>query len=130
MKLVRHLDQKDRETDGALQWKSMGPKLRHAFQERGGRTFSDSQWLEYIYKGGNRPRFQYCKNFNDVLLSIRPIQGHTGGKWIACELMSHVAIALRCKERDVKLLSKTDRRWKGQERRATDSTLHTIRLFG
>ena len=34
MKLVRHLDLKDRESDGAVHWESMGPKLRHAFQKR------------------------------------------------------------------------------------------------
>ena len=40
MKLVRHLDVADRGTDGAVHWKLMGPKLRHAFQ-KGGHTFSD-----------------------------------------------------------------------------------------
>ena len=47
MKLVRHLDQKDREIDGAVHWKSMGPKRREAFQKEGGRTFSDSEWFNY-----------------------------------------------------------------------------------
>ena len=50
MKLVRHLDHEDREADGAVHWKSMGPKLRHTFQERGGYTLPDSQWLEFIWK--------------------------------------------------------------------------------
>ena len=40
------LDLEDRETDGAVHWKSMGPKLRYAFQKEGGYTLSDSQWLE------------------------------------------------------------------------------------
>ena len=74
MKLVRYPDFKDRETDGAVHWKSMGP-MRHAFQKEGGYTFSDSQWLDYIWKGCNETRFQYCKNSNDVLLYIRAISG-------------------------------------------------------
>ena len=48
-KLVRHLGQEDRGTDGAVHWKLMGPNLRHAFQERGGCTFADSQWLGQIW---------------------------------------------------------------------------------
>ena len=33
MKLVRHHDQEERETDGAVHWKPMGPKLRFAFHK-------------------------------------------------------------------------------------------------
>ena len=33
MKLVRNHDQEERETDGAVHWKSMGPKLRYAFRQ-------------------------------------------------------------------------------------------------
>ena len=40
MKLVRHLHISDRETDGAIHWKSMGPKQRHAFQKEDGHTLS------------------------------------------------------------------------------------------
>ena len=54
----------------------MGPKLRHALQKEGGHTFSDSDWLEYLYNGS----------------------GHTGGELIAPELMNHVAIPLKWKE--------------------------------
>ena len=39
MKLARHLDQEEREADGAVHWKSMGPKLGHTFQEQGGQVF-------------------------------------------------------------------------------------------
>ena len=37
MSLVRHYDQNERETDGAVHWNSMVPKLRKAFQKFGGR---------------------------------------------------------------------------------------------
>ena len=36
MGLVRHYDHDEREPDGAVHWKSMGPKLRQAFQKIGG----------------------------------------------------------------------------------------------
>ena len=45
MRLVRHHDQDEQETDGAFHWNSMGPKLRRAFLKAGGRKFSDTDWL-------------------------------------------------------------------------------------
>ena len=74
MRLVRHYDQDDRETDGAVHWNSMGPKLRKAFQKARGQTFSDSDWVQYIFEGRNKTRFQYCKNSRNVLLYIRAIK--------------------------------------------------------
>ena len=79
MKLVRHLDQKERESDGAVHWKSMGPKLRHAFQTGGGHTISETGWINRIWKGSNKTRFQQCKKSCDALLYICALQGHTGG---------------------------------------------------
>ena len=50
MKLVRHYDQEEREADGDVHWKSMAPKLRHAFQREGGHTLfrlaSSSAYLQ------------------------------------------------------------------------------------
>ena len=79
MALARHYDQNERETDGSIHWKSMGPKLRKAFQKAGGQQLSDSDWLRHIYKGNNKTRFQFCKNSRDVLLYIRALQGHNVG---------------------------------------------------
>ena len=98
MRLVLHYDHDEREPYGAVHWKSMGPKLRQAFQKIGGHKLSDSDWLQHVYKGSNTTRFQYCKNSKDVLLYIRAIQGHTYGNVIAPELLGHVAIPSRWKE--------------------------------
>ena len=87
MKVRRHNDQNDRETDGAVHWNFMGPKLRKAFQKSGGRQFSDTDWLQHIYDGSNKMRFQYCTTSENFLLFIRAIQGHTGGNLIAPKLM-------------------------------------------
>ena len=41
--------------------------------------------------------FQYRMNSQNSLLCIRAIQGHTGGKLIALELMGHIAIPYKWK---------------------------------
>ena len=51
MRLVRHHDQDERETDGAVHWNSMVPMLRNAFQKHGGRELSDTDGLQHIYEG-------------------------------------------------------------------------------
>ena len=78
----------DRETDGAVHWKSMCPKLPRAFQSESAQTFSDSDWPDYIQKRSNKTRFQYCKNSN-VLLSSRALGHEESCAW------GHVAIPLR-----------------------------------
>ena len=50
MRLVRHYDQAERETVGAVHRKSMGPKLRKALRKVGGQKFSGSDCLHHIYK--------------------------------------------------------------------------------
>ena len=51
MRLVRRYDQDERESDDAVHWNSMVPKLRKAFQKAGGHKFSDSVWLQQFYEG-------------------------------------------------------------------------------
>ena len=98
MRLVRHCDQDERETDGAVHWNSPVPKLQGAFEKSGERRFSDTDWLQHIYQGSNKMRFQYCRNSISSLLYICVIRGHTGGNLKAPELMGHVAIPYKWKE--------------------------------
>ena len=95
MRLVRHMDFQERESDGACHWKSISSKLRYAFLQNGGDTFSDDDWINHI---SSKTRFQYCKSSCSDLLKIRAFQGHTGGEVIALELMGHVAIPFKGKE--------------------------------
>ena len=67
MRLVRHYDQDERETDGAVHWGSMGPKLRKAFQKAGGQKFSDSDGLQYIYER-NTKRGSALQEFQKYLV--------------------------------------------------------------
>ena len=48
MRLVRHYDQDERETDGAVHWNSVVPKLQKAFQKSRGRKFADTDWPQHI----------------------------------------------------------------------------------
>ena len=76
----------------------MGRKLRQAVRKIGGHKWSDSDWLQHIYKGSNKTTLQCCKNSQDVLMKIRAFQGHTGGNVIAPELIRHVAVQFKWKE--------------------------------
>ena len=67
MRLVRHMDLQERESDEAVHWKSMGPKGWCAFLKDGGDTLSYTDWDNHMLKGSNY--FQF----------IRAIQGDTGG---------------------------------------------------
>ena len=98
MRLVRRYDQDERETDGAVHWNSMSPKLRKAFQKAGGQKLSDSDWLQYAHEGSNKTRFQHRENFKNVLLYIRAIQGHSGGNLMAPQLMGHIDVPYKWKE--------------------------------
>ena len=86
MQLVRHVDLQERDSDGAFHLKWMGPKLRLAFRKGGGDTFSDTHWINHIWKENNNTRFPDCKNSCDAPMYICVIQGHTGGDMIAHEL--------------------------------------------
>ena len=93
MRLVRFCDQDERESDGAVQWNSMVSRLWKASQKSVWWTLSDTDWLQHIYDGSNKMRFQYCLNFKHSLLNIRAIKDtQVGFWWQALELMGHVAV--------------------------------------
>ena len=96
VRLVRHYDQEERETDGAVHWDTMNPKLLRAFGHQGTRYVSEKDWLRHIFEGSNKTRFEYCLNSKHFLVYIRAIQGHTGGNMRAPELLGsrHYSIQL------------------------------------
>ena len=59
-KLIRHFDQEERQTDGAVHWDTIKPVLEKGFRSHGVESFSETQWIEHIYKGSNKVRFEYC----------------------------------------------------------------------
>ena len=60
-----------RDADGAVHWITIGPKLTRAFGDRGTRYFSERDWLQHIYEGSNKTRFEYCENSKNSLMYIR-----------------------------------------------------------
>ena len=50
MRLVRHYDEEERESDGAVHWDTIHPKLLRAFGHQGARDFSEKNWLQHIMK--------------------------------------------------------------------------------
>ena len=96
-KLVRH-ECRDIETDGAIHWKLMLPKLVITFRKGGSRDFTDRDWINYMWKGSSRTRFQYGQNSRGKLLYIRAIQGHSGGETSEPEMIGHVCVPISWKE--------------------------------
>ena len=97
-KLVRHENSRERETDGAIHWKFKSPKLRFKFRSDGGSNFTDRDWINFIWKGSNRTKFQYCQNSCNKLLYIRTIQGHTRRRNDSTRDAGHVLILPNWKE--------------------------------
>ena len=57
-KLVRHENIHDR--DGAIHWRLKRQKLKFTFK-KGGKTFTDRDWINHIWKGSSRTRCQFCQ---------------------------------------------------------------------
>ena len=97
-RLERHEHSQERGTDGAIHWKFICPKLIIRFQRDGGVSFTDRDWLNFIWQGSNKTRFQYCQNSHNRIMYFRAIQGHTGGEMISPEMLGHVLIPHNWKE--------------------------------
>ena len=78
--------------------KIVGLKLRFTFQRDGSHEFTDRDGINYIWKGSNKTRFQFCQNSRNTLLCTRAMQGYTGGEMIEPETMGHVLILFKWKQ--------------------------------
>ena len=110
MRLVRHYDQHERETDGAVHWKLMGPKLRKALQKAGGQKLSNSDWQR-------RPVVLLCysrthKCERDSVESLF----HTNGK-NSCSIEDALIMSLQSSNQDSSLEDE-------KARKETDHLLH------
>ena len=63
-----------------------------------GAILPDRDWINFIWKGSNKRRFQYCQNSCNNLLYLRAIQRHTRGEMIPPEMLGHVLIPHMWKE--------------------------------
>ena len=56
-KMVRHFDQDERQTDGAVHWDSLKSVLVKGFRRNGAENFPDSEWIDHIQQGSNKVNF-------------------------------------------------------------------------
>ena len=76
----------------------VSPKLTIRFHRDGGSIFTDRNWVNFIWKGRNKTRFQHRRNPCSKLLYFRAVQGHTGGEMIPPEMLGHSLIPPNWKE--------------------------------
>ena len=89
--MVRHHDQDERETDGAMHWNVILPVLKGRFRSQ----LTHEDWFHCVYLGRIKTRFEICKDENGELRYIRAIQGHSGGVIMSPRLMNYVMIPYR-----------------------------------
>ena len=61
--ILRHCDQEERDSDGAMHWDLIRSSLLEEFGSRVGQNYYHQDWLQAIHEGSNKTRFEYCKNF-------------------------------------------------------------------
>ena len=49
-------------------------------------------WIDYLQRGSDKNRFQYCFDSNGYLLYMRAIQGHSGGHKVDPSLQDNIEI--------------------------------------
>ena len=123
--MVRHHDQDERETDGAMHWDVTLPVEKE---------FTDEDWLHCLYLGSIKTRFEICKDEHGELRKIRAIQGHSGGMIISPRLMNYVLIPYEwkrfiCHVGRARDQSSIAGRKKGTRSRKTDNLLHSSLSF-
>ena len=97
-KMVRHFDQDERQTDGAVHGDSLKSLLVKGFRKNGAENLSDSEWIDHIQQGSNKVRFEHCETSQKDLENIRAMQCHSGRATISPDLMGHVSLPLGWKE--------------------------------
>ena len=65
--MVRHHDQDERETDGAMHWDVILPVLKGRFRNQLEKEFTEEDWLHCLYLGNIKTRFEICKDENGEL---------------------------------------------------------------
>ena len=92
--IVRHHDQDERETDGAMHWNVILPVLKGRFRNQMDKEVTGEDWFRCFYLGNIKTRFEICNDENGELRYIRAIQGHSGEMIISPRLMNYPMILL------------------------------------
>ena len=70
--MLRHHDQDERETDGSMHWNVIPPALKGRFKNQLEKEFTNEDWLQCLYLGSIKTRFEICKHENAVGMIISP----------------------------------------------------------
>ena len=92
VRLVRHYDQHERETDGAVHWSSFISKLGDALNHPEDNDSQTKIGFITFMKEAAKLGSSIARIPKSVLLYFRAIQGHTGGEMVALELIGHVGL--------------------------------------
>ena len=97
--MLRHCDQKERQTDGSRHWDSIQPVLMRAFASERAQDFRDKNWLRLIHEGSTKKSLEYCTD-QDGNFEVFP--SYSGTLWwyskISPELMKYTPIPYKWKE--------------------------------
>ena len=119
--------------NGALVWR----RLLHMFcrDHHHAPKWMNQMWIDYLQKGREKKRFQYCLGSNGFILQMRATQGHSGWNQVDPSLQDKVEIPCNWIEyiyyvgssHDRNSIEPTwsDRRRKRYERRKASGTLHS-----
>ena len=89
--LLRHLQQVQREDDGAIQFWRIEEHLQSQFPQVP--YWSDDRWKACLAAGGGaKRRYQYCTDVSGIIIYFRARQGHSGRNLIDPALQDSVVI--------------------------------------
>ena len=97
-RMVRHVDQEERERDGPYHWDTVRLVLLKVFGKQRAQIFTERFWIQFIQEGSSEKRVEYCVDHKNSLCYFRAIQGHSGSIPIMPELMGHTSIPYNWKE--------------------------------
>ena len=138
-RMVRHYDQEERESDAAVHWDTIGPKLIKVFGKHGAQNFSERYWIQLIQEGNSEKRVDYCvdhqKNLGLPSSNSRTLWWYsdnagTDGIHVHSIQLERVHLSQRMfVERAIYLGEWTDSRWKRKRQSTESSLLYTSESF-
>ena len=75
-RILRHQGH-NRESDGAIEWRRLLFMLCR--DHLNAPKWTNQMWRDYLQRGSDKKKIQYCLDSNGFILYMRAIQGHSGG---------------------------------------------------
>ena len=136
---MRHHDQEEQQTDAAVHWDTIRPKLLRAFADRGARDFSEKDWLRHTHEELTRRGSSMARIAKIIhLLSSNP-RTHWWNyncAWVGGARFNSLRLERVCVPQSLFLQNllypweRTHCRRKTKQGMTTDHLLHTLNPFG